>query len=239
MGSVRPSEYTYAGEELDLFAQATTWKAYWSHLITSSLRGDVLEVGAGIGANAPVLLRPRVRRLVCLEPDRHLVEQLQQRVARHVAAKRCEVRQGTVRDLGGTPQFDAVLYIDVLEHIEDDAAEAAAAAQLVRPGGHLVVLAPAHDFLFSPFDKAIGHFRRYSKQSLAAVIPTELRRLRLDYLDAAGLLASLANRLLLRASKPTTRQVVFWDSVLVPLSRWIDPATGYRIGKSVLGVWRR
>jgi 2-polyprenyl-3-methyl-5-hydroxy-6-metoxy-1,4-benzoquinol methylase len=149
------------------------------------------------------------------------------------------VQQGTVGDLVSTPQFDAVLYIDVLEHIEDDVAEAAAAVQLIRPGGHLAVLAPAHDFLFSPFDEAIGHFRRYSKRSLAAAIPAELRCLRLDYLDAAGLLASLANRLLFRASKPTTRQVAFWDSMLVPLSKRIDLATGYRIGKSVLGVWER
>ena len=43
-------------------------------------------------------------------------------------------------------KFDAILYIDVLEHIEDDRAEMARAAARLKPGGALIVLAPAHPF---------------------------------------------------------------------------------------------
>jgi hypothetical protein len=129
--------------------------------------------------------------------------------------------------------------MDVLEHIADDRAELEMAADRLRPGGHLIVLAPAHQWLFAPFDAAIGHFRRYTKGTLGAAAPAALPLIRLVYLDSAGMLASLGNRLLLRSSMPTPRQIAFWDRVLVRCSRWTDPMFGYTLGKSVLAVWRK
>jgi hypothetical protein len=61
----------------------------------------------------------------------------------------------------------------------------------------------------------------------------------MSYLDSAGLLASFANKLVLKRSMPTKGQIAFWDGVLVRVSRVIDPLVRYRVGKSVLGVWRR
>ena len=58
------------------------------------------------------------------------------------------------------------------------------------------------------------------------------------YLDSIGLLASLANRLLLNQSMPTAAQIKTWDSVLVPCSRVLDPFLFGAVGKSVLGIWR-
>ena len=57
------------------------------------------------------------------------------------------------------------------------------------------------------------------------------------YLDAVGMAASLANRLLLRASMPTDGQIKFWDRMLVPVSRVIDPVLARSIGKSVVAIW--
>jgi hypothetical protein len=57
------------------------------------------------------------------------------------------------------------------------------------------------------------------------------------YLDSAGLLASAANRFLLKASMPNAKQIRFWDSVLVPLSRPLDRILGFRLGKTVVVSW--
>ena len=62
---------------------------------------------------------------------------------------------------------------------------------------------------------------------------------RLRFLDAAGMLASLANRWLLRSSLPTVGQIALWDQWLVPCSRVLDPLLAYRLGKSVLAVYRK
>ena len=126
-----------------------------------------------------------------------------------------------------------------IEHIELDAEELRVAATRLSPAGAVVVLSPAHQWLYTPFDKAIGHFRRYSRTTLAGLSPPGLELVRLRYLDSVGLLASLSNALLLRQAMPTMRQVAFWDRVLVPVSTVVDPLSGYRLGKSVLAVWRR
>jgi hypothetical protein len=102
----------------------------------------------------------------------------------------------------------------------------------------VIVLAPAHQWLFTPFDSAIGHFRRYTRKTLAAAAPPELHTEKLIYLDAVGLAASLANRLLLKQSMPTHAQIQTWDRLMVPISRLLDPLLGNRAGKSVLGIWR-
>ena len=63
--------------------------------------------------------------------------------------------------------------------------------------------------------------------------------MRLHYLDSIGMLASLGNRLILKSSMPTRRQIALWDRLMVPISRLADPLLGHRLGKSVLGVWQR
>lgn len=231
------NDFKYVGSELDLFAHVKNWKTYWSEQIQPYVHGDVLEVGAGIGANTELLRPSGTGRTVCVEPDPGLTTQLEQRL-RTMASDRPRVAVcGTTETVTG--QFDTVVYIDVLEHIENDRGEMQRAAELLKPGGHLIVLSPAHQSLYTPFDKGIGHFRRYNKRTLREVTPRGLKLERLSYLDSVGLLASIGNRLLLQQSMPTRSQLRLWDKMMVPASRILDPLTFYSIGKSVLGVWSR
>jgi SAM-dependent methyltransferase len=232
---VTPDAAHYIGNELELFARATRWKGYFARNITPWIQGDVLEVGAGIGSNTLLLHNPRVKTWQCLEPDETLAGRAREAVARLPG---CQVLVGTTADaeLG---RYDAILYIDVLEHIEDDRGELARAMTLLKEGGHLVVLAPAHQSLYSEFDRAIGHFRRYDAGSLTAVGPASLTLERVFYLDSVGMLASFANRAFLKSSQPTPGQIATWDRFMVPLSKLVDPCVGRRLGKSVIAVWRR
>jgi hypothetical protein len=144
---------------------------------------------------------------------------------------------GTLDQLEASGPFSAVLYLDVLEHITEDQKELAKAANRLMAGGSLIVLAPAHQFLFSAFDRAIGHYRRYSASSLRALAPPGCHLAAWRMLDSAGFFASLTNRLSLGSATPSTRQVAFWDKVLVPASRRLDPLFGYHFGKSILARW--
>ena len=229
----------YIGSELELFAAATNWKRYFARALAPFIAGKVLEVGAGMGSNTAFLQTGRVREWTCLEPDPALAEQISRRIGAGELPSHCRVVAGTIDDVAKAPRFDAVLYIDVLEHIADDRMELAKAAQRLAPNGRLVVLAPAHQSLFSPFDAAVGHHRRYSAASLAALEPADCRVAASLMLDCAGLLASLANRLLLSSARPSARQLAFWDKVLVPISRLLDGTTGHRLGKTVVTVWSR
>ena len=54
-----------------------------------------------------------------------------------------------------------------------------------------------------------------------------------------GLLASGANKLALKQSAPSLRQILFWDRCMIPASKALDPLLGYRLGKSIAAVWVR
>jgi len=233
------SDFVYTGTELELFAAAVNWKAYWQSHVAPHLSGDVLEVGAGLGANTAALSGPANSRWVCLEPDRTLAERLARSLAESRHPKRYRVVVGTVADLSRDDRFDAILYIDVLEHIADDGLELVEASAHLKPGGAVIVLAPAHQWLFTPFDEAVGHYRRYTKRTLASVGPPGLRIEWLVYLDTVGLLASMGNRAVLNRRMPTAGQIHFWDSWLVPCSVRLDPWLRHSMGKSVLAVWRK
>jgi SAM-dependent methyltransferase len=227
--------YRYAGSELEIFEKAHNWKAYLRGSMQPYLLGSVLEVGAGLGANTRHFASLNFDRWTCLEPDAGLLDQIQAGVP---PLNRHQVVCGEMATLDPAHRFDAIVYIDVLEHIQDDSTELRRASSHLSPGGALIVLSPAHPWLFTPFDEAIGHYRRYTKQSLQAVAPSHLHREKLVYLDSVGLLASLGNRFLLDRSMPSAAQIKTWDSVLVPCSRLLDPLLGGAVGKSVLGIWR-
>jgi SAM-dependent methyltransferase len=225
----------YDGSTLEKFSHARNWKRYWVSLLRPYIAGDVLEVGAGLGANTERISNPRVRSIHCLEPDEALAAQLREVVR---GTEGITVTAGTIDSVPGE-RFDSVLYIDVLEHIEDDKAELAKAAQRLGPGGRLIVLAPAHRALYSPFDKAIGHYRRYDRESLRLCTPAGMRLEQMAYLDCVGLIASGANRLILKQNIPTSRQILIWDTYMVPISTMLDRLLGYRLGKSIAAVWVR
>lgn len=228
---------SYPGGELELFRLARNWKRYWSGVVRPLVRGRVADVGAGLGENVPLLSNGAVAEWLCLEPDADLASRISARIESGELPSNVHV---VVETLGGLPEqdrFDTILYLDVLEHIEDDRAELQRAAARLEPGGRLVVLAPAHSWLFSEFDASIGHYRRYDRRTLAGVAPAALRAESIIYLDSLGLLLSLGNRWLTRQRLPTEKQILFWDRTVVPTSRLVDRVFCGHVGKSVLGIW--
>jgi hypothetical protein len=232
------NEFRYPGVELELFSAVLNWKSYWSQQIKPFLGGDILEVGAGIGSNTFILDPGGEGCWVCLEPDADLFAGLIESLAKAPGRRVYEPVCGTLRSLKDR-QFDTIVYIDVLEHIEDDRDELERATLHLRSKGHLIVLSPAHQLLFTPFDAAIGHFRRYNRSMLCRISPPCLRFIRLRYVDSFGLIASAANLLFLRQSMPSKGQLRFWDQWIVPVSRVLDPCFGYNVGKSIIAVWHK
>ncbi len=231
--------FSYSGTELDVFALARNWKAYWASEIAPHLKGDVLEVGAGLGTNTLPLQIEGVTSWCCLEPDDTLLTRLRTKLYGNTRVP-TEIEHGILADYAREGRrFDTILYIDVLEHIEHDARELQVAISCLQPGGKLIVLAPAHQWLFTPFDQAIGHFRRYNKGMLAALTPPNAKLLRSWYLDCAGLTLSLANRLILKQAHPNSQQIITWDRWVIPFSRFADPLLGHQLGKTVVAVWTR
>lgn len=232
------NEYRYEGQELDVFAEASHWKQYFKSILLHYIGQCVAEVGAGLGATTAILCDGKQDTWLCIEPDEKLKLQIDKKISSGQLPACCQTSRVLIPDLDPGRQFDTILYIDVLEHIQEDAVELREASQHLAPGGTLIVLSPAHQFLFSEFDHSIGHFRRYNRESLLALTPSGCQVERVYFLDSVGMGTSLANRVLLKQSKPTLQQILFWERFLLPLSRFIDRLTGYHFGRSLVFVWR-
>ena len=174
--------------------------------------------------------RPRARS----DLTRRIEEQL---LTGQLPVNYCLVN-GTIASVDSAALFDTILYLDVLEHILDDGAELVRASRHLATRGNLVVAAPAHQFLFTAFDAAIGHHRRYSRAGIRALTPARCQLTTCLMLDCAGFFASLANKILLSAALPSKRQIAVWDKFLVPISCILDRAIGRSFGKTIVAVWR-
>ncbi len=119
--------YHYVGSELELFAAATNWKAYWASVLRRFVIGRVLDVGAGLGTNISYLHNDLVTEWTALEPDADLAGRIEERLARGELPANCRLVNGTIATVDSAALFDTILYIDVLEHIPDDGAELARA----------------------------------------------------------------------------------------------------------------
>jgi SAM-dependent methyltransferase len=227
----------YPGSELPLFLEAHRFHQYYVDLFGRWISGDVLEVGAGHGAMTRRLLECKPRRLTVCEPDPELAAVLRGRIGSVVDI----VVGGLVDVPAAAGPFDAIVYVDVLEHISDDRGEVRRAAARLKPGGVLIVGGPAHTWLYSRFDAAIGHWRRYNRRSVAALVEASglLRLERFRYFDSIGMALSLGNRYVTRRDIPSRGQIRFWNSVILPMSRAVDGMLGYRVGKSFVAVARQ
>lgn len=196
----------------------------------------VAEVGAGIGSITRVILEHPVDHLVAFEPSSNMFPQL-------AAAVRSEPRATAVHGLFGAGQagqeFDSVVYINVLEHVERERDELSAAHAALRPGGHLLVFVPALAWLFSSFDREIGHFRRYSRDGLERVVThAGFEVVESRYFDIAGILPWYVHFTLLGLGMGRG-SVSLYDRLVVPPMRVLEGAVRPPLGKNVLLVGRR
>jgi SAM-dependent methyltransferase len=204
------------------------------------LHGRVLEVGAGMGTitRRLVELDPELT-IVALEPAANVFGDLASFAA--LTPRVTAARQTLAEYLAGDGErFDAVVYLNVLEHVEDDAAELRLAATALRPGGALLLFGPALEWLYSELDYNAGHYRRYSVGRLRRLArEAGFEVLSLRYFDVVGVLPYFVAYRLLR--RPAISGSTLWgyDRLLVPLSRRLQRAVSRPpLGKNVVLVAR-
>lgn len=229
----------YIGEELHLFKKAVNWKKYFSKEIHHYIKGDVLEVGAGIGINTKFLYNQglTVKSWTLLEPDKHLFSQIGENTKDLNLPNKQEVN-GTIQTIKNK-KYDTIIYIDVLEHIENPSQEIQLINEKINHGGTVIILVPSYNFLYNNFDKSIGHYRRYSKRQILAENNGTFSPIKIFHLDTVGLLASILNKYMLKKELPSQNDVLFWDRIMVPFSYFIDAITFYSFGKSLIAILQK
>jgi SAM-dependent methyltransferase len=146
----------------DLYAQ-TKYDILLGHLAAYG-RMRILNAGCGSGELSLRLARAG-HEVLGIDPEPAYID-----LARRAGAAGCSFAVSSIEDFAGPGDFDCVIATDVLEHIADDVAAFAKLASLARPGGPILVTVPAGAWLFGYHDEQLGHFRRYSRATLARLV---------------------------------------------------------------------
>jgi 2-polyprenyl-3-methyl-5-hydroxy-6-metoxy-1,4-benzoquinol methylase len=230
---------SYAGsQELHSLSKAVRFHRWIAELLGPAIGKEVLEVGAGIGTMTLALAHsfPQAN-ILSIEPDPALYGLLNERVNRSGV----ETATASTHELAGERQFDSVLYVNVLEHIEDHVGELRRASALLRSGGNVGIVVPAVPRLYGSLDAKTGHFRRYEKRALQQVAEQAgLVVTNLHYFDVVGVIPYWASVKVGAMPALNDRTTYLFDNVLVPMSKvahklWKQPP----IGKNLLMVARK
>lgn len=233
----QPASFNDADAELadvlESLAVAVNYANWIFDLMAPHLGARILEVGAGHGTMTERLrTRGRVTATELSERSASLLGD------RFRDDPQVEVRHGGLPAVHG--EYDSAVLVNVLEHIEDDAAILRGLAQSLCAGGTLVLFVPALQSLYSDFDRRIGHYRRYERTTLAAAVrEAGFDIVDLRYVNAFGAIAwwLLARRL---GGTPTNPHAVrLYDRLVVPIARHLEDRRQPPLGQSFFCVARR
>lgn len=150
---------------LELLSNAGRYNRWIYSILRPGIGPDILEVGAGIGNITRFLLH--YNKIVCLEIDPAYIDKLKILEKQYPSVT---VVGEDVRSYCADPRnhssFDTIICVNVLEHIHDDHAAVRGMLECLKPHGKLLLYVPACQAAFGTVDKALGHFRRYSKRKL-------------------------------------------------------------------------
>jgi SAM-dependent methyltransferase len=157
--------------DLENLARARRLGDWMFDQFKTQVSGSVVEIGAGIGTFSERILALAVDELLLIEPEQACADMLAERFR---ADRRVRIVQETLPDsptLAKSPAaFDFALCQNVLEHVDDHDAAVEGIAEGLRQGGRLGILVPAHPRLYGSLDRAFGHQRRYTRETLRGVI---------------------------------------------------------------------
>jgi len=197
----------------------------------------VLEAGAGIG-NFTELLLDR-ERLVCVDNDPLYVEMADWRLGHleNVRTLKADLSDTqTYVDLK-PERIDTIVCLNVLEHIAPDEKVLRAYYDLLEPGGHAIILVPAHPSLYSPCDEALGHVRRYTQPELHSKMQAAgFEIVIMEEFNRMGVPGWWLNKKLGRRDlNPRQMRLFEW---LLPLAKGMEALKVGR-GLSLIGVGRK
>lgn len=231
----------YTGQDLEALADIPNYQNWILSHFRPHLRSRVLEIGAGVGTLS-ALYRDSVDTAVLLEPAPNLIERLRARFAADPGVTVLGQRLDDARAVGQLRDgsFDAVVLINVLEHIDDDAGMLDQIHHLLAPSGILLLFVPALPWLFGSLDTLVGHRRRYVKPQLRALIENagfEIRDLR--YFDVLGVLPWYVTGRVIKARLFNERAARVYDAIGVPLGSFAESYLQPPIGKNLLCIAQR
>lgn len=203
--------------------------------ISPYLGQRILEIGCGLGNFARHLTDREL--YIGTEVSTESIQQVSAQFARFPAMQ-FSVADATDPAFLDFVRFDidTVFSLNVFEHIEDHITALRSARDILRPRGKLILVVPAHMWLYGTIDVAIGHYRRYDKQMMDDLFrQVGLTCVAKKYINALGALGWWTNGRLRKQETPPVGQLRMFNTV-VPAIKRVERAIPMPFGISILAV---
>jgi SAM-dependent methyltransferase len=227
-------------ETLKAISSADKFNQWMFQTIQSFAKGNILEIGSGIGNISSCFLQKGFS--IMLSDFRiEYCEELQVKFSNYsefLGVRNIDLVDpefnGRYNDLFN--RFDTVFALNVIEHIEDDVQAIANCRKFLKNGGHLIILVPSYEKLYNSFDVELGHFRRYTIPRLEEVFrQSNFKIIHKQYFNFVGTLGWYFNGNILKKKIIPADQMKFYNN-LVPIIRIVDKVLLNKLGLSTIVV---
>ena len=219
---------------LERFDKADLWIKYIILKIKRFLKDDILEVGAGCGSFTKSYMK-NFNSITLTDMDNNSFNLLKKNF---INEKNVNVIKSSTKNIDR--KFNTILYFNVLEHVKEDKLEIKTALEKLNSGGHLIVLVPAHQKIYSKLDKAVGHFKRYDIDFFKKNKFENSKVIKLHFLDLFGYLLYHLNKIFFKEETyPSNLKIFIWDKIFTPFTVIVDYLTGYKFGKNILCIYQK
>ncbi len=226
----------YDGQDLEALAEMPRYTDWIVDFFRPYLRGRIIEVGAGIG-NVTARYADAADELLLVEPADNLFPRLLDRFAGDSRVQGSNAVLERVEPALLERPFDAAIMVNVLEHIDDDAATITRLGEVLTDDGHLLIFVPALPWLFGSLDELVHHFRRYTRKSLAGLLESRgFDVIDMRYFDVLGMAPWFVAGRVFRRDKFDEGGAKLYDRFGVPLTAFVERLIVPPLGKSLICV---
>ncbi len=230
----------YVGKDLEAMSFAVNYHKWILDEFRPFLGKRVVEVGAGTGSFSELILQESIDSLSLVEPS-EMFESLTTNVSQIKNKVRVDfyksIFSGVAAEILDKQKPDSIIYVNVLEHIENDRSELEYIHRTLSKGGRCFIFVPALMSLYGEFDRKIGHFRRYTKRDVEEKCKSAgFKILKSKYFDLAGIVPWFVKYKMLKSDSLDSGAVTLYDKVAIPFVKGMEKFVNVPLGKNVLMV---
>lgn len=232
------TRFQYSGSELDALAEAKNYYAWVLRQFEPFLGPTVIEAGAGIGTFSEFLLSsPKVKKLFAIEPAANTYPHLEERFRSN---EKVETMRGYLSDHYKTLSANALVAVNVLEHIENHEEFLTEAHSAVVDNGALLLFVPALPGIYGSLDKAFEHHRRYTRRTLREVIERAgWKPQRISYMNMPGIAAWFMAGRVMKKTNIAPSETKAYDRLVVPILSKVESLIEPPIGSNLVAIATR
>jgi 2-polyprenyl-3-methyl-5-hydroxy-6-metoxy-1,4-benzoquinol methylase len=231
----------YVGKDLEAMSFAVNYHQWILEEFRPFLGKKLVEVGAGTGNFSEMLLAEKPDNLALVEPS-EMFRFLEQNISQLESDTSVNYYNAIFSDAADNlrEKPDTIIYVNVLEHIEDDRSELRKVYETLDAGGHCLIFVPAFMSLYGAFDEKVGHFRRYTKNELEEKAKAAgFKIAKSKYFDFAGIFPWYIKYKLLKLDSLKSGAVTAYDKLAIPVTKQFERFLNFPVGKNILTVLKK